>query len=73
MTYYSLVKAQGRRFGFKGRVETNGQMDGGDCITCHINAVGKNAPVLNQDCQQTQFDCYINHTLVAVVPCFYCG
>ena len=40
---YSLAKVQGQRaVGSEDRVETNGQTDGGDCITCLINAVGNN-------------------------------
>ena len=39
---YSLAKVQGRRVvGSEDRVETNGQTDGGDCITSNTNAVGK--------------------------------
>ena len=40
---YSHAKIQGQRsVGSEDRVETNGQTDGGDCITFHANAVGKN-------------------------------
>ena len=39
---HSLAKVQGQRsVGSEDRVETNGQMDGGDCITSLANAVGK--------------------------------
>jgi len=41
------AKVQGQRsVGSEIRVETNGQMDRGDCITSHANVVGKN--VLDQ-------------------------
>ena len=37
---YSQAKFQGQwSVGAKDRVETDGQVDGGDCITCRINAV----------------------------------
>ena len=37
-----LVQSQ-RSVGSEDRVETNGRTDGGDCITCHINAVSNNS------------------------------
>jgi len=38
---YLHAKVQGQRpVGSEDRVETNGQMDGGDFITSHTNAVG---------------------------------
>ena len=38
---YSHAKVQGQQsVGSEDRVETNGQTDGGDCITSHGNAVG---------------------------------
>ena len=38
---YSRANVQGQRsVGSENRMETNGRTDGGDCITCRINAVG---------------------------------
>jgi len=37
---YSHAKVQGQwSVVYEDRMETNGQMDGGDCITCRINVV----------------------------------
>ena len=39
---YSRAKVQDQRsVGSEDRMETNGRTDGGDCITCRNNAVGK--------------------------------
>jgi len=42
-THMQQIKTKGQ-VSSKDRVETDGQMDGGDCITSHANAVGKYAP-----------------------------
>ena len=40
---YSHAKVQGQwSVGSEDRVETNGQMEGGDCVTSLTNVVGKN-------------------------------
>jgi len=40
---HTRAKGQGQRsLGSKVRVETNGRMDGGDCITSPANMVGNN-------------------------------
>ena len=37
------ANVQGQRsVGSEEKVGTNGRTDGGDCITCRVNAVGKN-------------------------------
>ena len=48
---YKLAKVEGQRLVvFEVRVETNGRTgrrtDGGDCITSHANAVGKNYTIV---------------------------
>ena len=41
---YSDAKVQGQwSVGSEDKVETNGRMDVGDCITSHANVVGKNS------------------------------